>query len=158
MSKEIKTSNGYIITVDDEDFSTSNSFRWIGKVDRKSGAVYASRTVRISAGRKTTSAYLHRVLMSANRGEIVDHRNGNTLDNRRKNLRICTNSQNLMNRGKQKNNTTGFKGVSKVPYGFRATLKIGGKQVWSKNFKTAQDASNAYLAKAAEIHGGFFHA
>jgi HNH endonuclease len=49
--------------------------------------------------------------MSAKKGEVVDHINGDTLDNRRSNLRICTNRQNLLNRKKPSNNTSGFVGV-----------------------------------------------
>ena len=54
---------------------------------------------------------MHRAVIGARSGEIVDHKNGNGLDNRISNLRICTQSQNMMNKSKQKNKT-GYKGVS----------------------------------------------
>jgi len=56
--------------------------------------------------------YLHRLIMNPPANIQIDHKNLNKLDNRRCNLRICTHSQNGMNRGKQKNNTTGFKGIN----------------------------------------------
>ncbi len=57
--------------------------------------------------------YLHRFLLDAKEGEYVDHINFNTLDNRKSNLRICTNAQNLQHRSKlTKINTSGYHGIS----------------------------------------------
>jgi HNH endonuclease len=57
------------------------------------------------------SVLMARFIMGAKPGEIIDHRNHDTLDNRRKNLRICTSSQSAMNRRKRSSNTSGFIGV-----------------------------------------------
>ena len=55
---------------------------------------------------------IHRFVAKAKRGEYVDHINGDKMDARRSNLRVCTHAENLRNRGPSKNNTTGFKGVA----------------------------------------------
>ena len=61
---------------------------------------------------KGTQLLLHRFLMNTPKGMLTDHINGNSYDNRKSNLRICTHLENLQNRAKNKNNTSGVKGVS----------------------------------------------
>lgn len=84
---------------------------------------------------------------------VVDHVNGNPLDNRLANLRVGTQKENLYNRGPSRTNTTGYKGVSKIT-GYdlwRAT--IGGKHVGT--FKNPEDAAAAYQAEAKIRIGDF---
>jgi hypothetical protein len=89
----------------------------------------------------------------------LDHINGNRADNRLSNLREATHSENLCNRGKSKNNSTGFKGVffernsSKNPY--MARIGIGGKPIYLGHFPTPELAYEAYCKKATELHGEF---
>lgn len=110
--KEIEISQGYITIVDDEDYELINRHKW--KILRSRKRVYAAREVGKTKVRgKWETMLLHRFLTKAKKGEYVDHINGNTLDNRKENLRIASNSQNLGNRGKQKDNTSGYKGVVK---------------------------------------------
>ena len=89
--------------------------------------------------------------------EQVDHRDENGLNNQKYNLRFCTISQNLMNRGKQKNNTTGFKGVSwnKVCQKFDARLTAGGQQICLGLFKDPKEAALAWNIAAIQHHGEF---
>ena len=90
---------------------------------------------------------------------MVDHKNGNGLDNRRKNLRICTMSENMMNRGKTKVHSGKFKGVydcgdSKTnPY--TAKIQKDGKVYHLGHYKTPEEAAKTYDAKAKELHGEF---
>lgn len=68
--------------------------------------------VRFTENKKLKSILIHRVVVSAGKNEIVDHVNGNTLDNRKENLRIVTRNQNMQNCKTYKSSSTGFKGVS----------------------------------------------
>src|SRR5258708_31028872 len=104
MAKIIQLTQNQTSIIDDEDFEKINQFNWYyGKNS------YATRDIKINKKRK--SILLHREIINCLDNQMVDHINGNTLDNRKENLRICTKSQNGMNRGKQKNNTSGYKGV-----------------------------------------------
>lgn len=87
----------------------------------------------------------------------IDHINENKSDNRICNLRQANRSQNMFNRGKNKNNTSGFKGVvfCKDTGRWRAQMSIYGKSVNIGRFDTKEDAANAYLEKAKELRGEF---
>ena len=99
---------------------------------------------------------LHRIIYEMANGPIpegilIDHINTNSLDNRLCNLRLATNAENCMNRGANKNNTTGFKGVHKRDSGFRAVINVGGKPINLGTHSTPELAAEAYAA-ASKIH------
>lgn len=101
--------------------------------------------------------YLHRLILNAKKGEVVDHINGNTLDNRKSNLRICTMAQNSFNRSKQHDNTSGFKGVwyRKDTKKWAAEIRANGKKQRLGCFATPEEAYAAYCKAAKELHGEF---
>ena len=108
--KEIQLTQGKVALVDDEDYEYLNQWKWYAN-EWKGGKLYAVRNVRKN---KQYIGYesMHRLLSSNKDKKLVtDHINGNTLDNRKSNLRICTISENTKNRQIQKNNKSGFKGV-----------------------------------------------
>ncbi|HFZ4875223.1 HNH endonuclease [Serratia marcescens] len=76
----------------------------------------------------------------------IDHKNGNTSDNRIVNLRECSHGENMMNRGCHKNNTSGFKGVTLRECGskWRACISLNGKQISLGSYRKASQASSAY--------------
>ena len=89
---------------------------------------------------------LHRLIMGARKGEVVDHLNGNTYDNRKCNLRITDHSGNLRNTGKYKNNTSGYRGVQE--------LKDGRRKKWKAEVTIESKTKylgSAYTAKEAAI-------
>lgn len=100
---------------------------------------------------------MHLVIVPTSSGEVVDHCNRNTLDNRRCNLRRCTPQQNIANSKKRSTNQTGYKGVSKLPkYNqWRAVIRRGGKQVHLGYFRSDVDAAKAYDSAASELYGSF---
>lgn len=100
---------------------------------------------------------MHRLLLNFPEGMEIDHINGNRLDNRRANLRICSHMENLANRGKNSNNTSGFKGVTfdKKKKLYVAQLKRDSKNVFLGYSATPEGA--ALIRRTAEIqHFGEF--
>src|SRR5262249_956687 len=95
---------------------------------------------------------MHRLLTQCPDELEVDHANMDTLDNRRSNLRVCTRSQNLSNRRAQRNNTSGFKGVSlaKCNNLFKGTIQCNGVMYHLGYFASPAEAAQAYDAKAKE--------
>lgn len=94
---------------------------------------------------------LHRFLMNAPKGIVIDHKNRNPLDNRLNNLRPCTVQQNSMNRSVQCNNTSGVSGVywSNTYNKWIARIKINGKAKHLGYFKELEEATKA--RRQAEI-------
>lgn len=99
--REIKLTRGRVALVDDTDFEWLNQWKWTLLQDK-----YAHRN---AGGGKWIR--MHRLIIGAPIGFHVDHINGDGLDNRRSNLRLCSASQNLMNRGANKNSRSGYKDI-----------------------------------------------
>jgi hypothetical protein len=109
--KLIKLSKGKETMVDDEDFEFLSQWKWYAH-ERNSNKFYAVRKIRDKDG-KEIAIKMHRCLLDAPTGLIVDHIDGNSLNNQKLNLRICSNADNLKNRPKPKTNKLGYKGVSR---------------------------------------------
>jgi hypothetical protein len=116
---------------------------------------------RLKVAYNNTDYMAHRVVWLIVTGEWptheVDHINEDATDNRWINLRAATSSQNLRNRGPQRNNTTGYKGVTydKKRDCYIAGVKLNGYRHNLGTFRTPEDAYAAYCAKADELHGEF---
>src|ERR671923_1500933 len=147
MTKQIPLPRGLFALVDDADYEWLNQWKWSIGSNR-----YAYRINEQNRG-----IYMHRLITNAPNGMQVDHINGNKLDNRRENLRVCTKHENMRNRGKQKNNTSGYKGVSwrEKSKRYGAFIKIDGKYKMIGEYKTAEDAARAYNEFAKKYHGKF---
>lgn len=99
--KEIPLTRGYVAIVDDEDFEHLSQFKWYAS--GKPGNVYAVRKPPMVNGKRGGNIGMHREIMQA---IGVDHKNGNTMDNRRENLRLATEQQNAANRRKTRSKTS----------------------------------------------------
>jgi hypothetical protein len=101
--------------------------------------------------------YVHREIMDAGPDDYVDHINGNRLDNRRANLRICTQSENMRNQGLRSNNKSGTPGIHfcKTRRRWVAQIKVNGKQRLLGRFLDRQDALAARLAGEEKYFGEF---
>jgi len=106
--REIKISRGLIALVDDDDYDYLSGFFWQVRPSNKTS--YATRK-KPSANGKQTTVSMHREIMKAGPGQQVDHINGNGLDNRKENLRLCTVQENQYNTGPKSENS-GYKGVT----------------------------------------------
>ena len=109
---EIPLTRGQVAIVDAEDFEWLSQYKWFVSWREDARNYYANTYTDeiVSYGRKIES--MHRLIMKAKKGEIVDHINGNGLDNRKENLRIVTKRENSINSKIQSNNTSGVKGVA----------------------------------------------
>ncbi len=96
--------------VDDRDYGYLMQWKWRA-LEGRNETYRVARTVK-GHGAKRRSIYMHRVIMNYSGNMGIDHENNYALDNRRKNLRICTKSQNGHNTGRQVKNKSGHKGVS----------------------------------------------
>jgi len=158
----IPCTGGKSIIVDEDDAEFVLQHKWQVRQNPGRGRKwYVWRTMKgaVTASRATT-IYLHRVLLNAPKGKQVDHINGNTLDNRRANLRLCTASQNHANnpkprQGTRKTITSQYKGVVFWKNGWQAQTSHKGKFIHIGRFATEEDAARAYDAKAIELWGDF---
>jgi hypothetical protein len=147
MSKEIKLNHGKVAIVDDLDYALLSQYKW--KANGGYNTWYAYRC----EGNKTIA--MHREILCASKGVQVDHANGNGLDNRRINIRLCTQSQNNANIGKTSRNQSGFKGVTKSHRKWVASLSKDGHKILIGSFNTKQEAAQAYDEAARKYHGEF---
>lgn len=135
---------GYAL-VDDEDFEWLNQWKW--HISNE----YATRQ------EKRKNILLHRIILNTPQGMYTDHINGNGLDNRRNNLRVCTRSENQMNRKLQKNNTSGYKGISwnKRKERWAVRIYLNSEGFFLGYFNNKIKAATAYNQKAKELFGEF---
>ena len=147
--KRIPLTQGKFALVDNEDYDEFAKHTW-----RVTNSGYACRTLK-----HPVSVYMHKVILGAKPNEQGDHINGDRLDNRRRNLRLATNQQNLCNRGKQRNNTSGFKGVywHKSCQKWGASIKLNGTKIHLGLFDGKEIAHAAYCGAAKMYHGEFWH-
>ena len=105
---------------------------------------------------KLHNELLHRTLARAQKGCVVDHIDGDKLNNRLSNLRICTHSENMRNRKMSFSNISGLKGVEPTKSGtFRATIRVNKVIHRLGTFATAEAAHAAYCEASARLHGEF---
>ena len=143
--KEIKLTQGVVAKVDDEDFEELNQYKWYAMWDGYHW--YAMRSGPRDANGKRQTILMARVIMDAQPGQEVDHKdNMATLDNRRENLRLCTRSQNNANRKKRANCSSQYKGVTwdKQTGKWLARIGIHGKSVHLGRFDDETEAALVY--------------
>lgn len=134
------------VKVDADVFARAQKHSW--HMHRK----YPATT--LGSGRAAKKLYLHRFVLG-DLGTVIDHRNGDRLDNRRSNLRRATKSQNTANIGRISTNKTGFKGVMHYGDRFRAFAHLNGQTRYLGTFDSAKDAACAYDREAKRIFGRF---
>jgi hypothetical protein len=166
MTLTIPLSQGKQTIIDDEDWPLISQYTWHvhgKKWTSKDGTVvvrwYAGSNIPQPDGRKgyreLHNFLMHTLYEAPEPGATVDHINGNSLDNRRSNLRWATSSQNSANVTIRSHNTSGFKGIVKSGQKWRAKLNYKGRYIHLGYFSTPEEAAKAYDKKAFEIYGEF---
>jgi hypothetical protein len=146
---ESKKHGAFKVIIDDEDSVRVLEHTWCVSYSNVRGKV---RSIMTKVGEDTL--YLHSFIMKS---KMIDHIDGNIFNNVKANLRHCTNSQNLCNRGNQKNNTSGAKGVvwDKSRGKWSARIKKNSVTVNLGRFVDKSEAIKAYNLAALKIHGEF---
>jgi len=144
----IPLTKGKVAIVDAEDYAWLSQYKW--HASKKGYNWYACRNYNRSI------VCMHRVIMNAPKGMLVDHIDHNGLNNRRSNLRLCTSSQNHQNRERTRG-TSNYKGVyrEKRYRKWCASVYFEGRNHYLGSFSNEVEAARAYDKKAAELFGEF---
>lgn len=144
--KRIPLSRGKFALVDDCDFDELSKHRWFFAT-----AGYAWRTLKISECPHSYGKllYMHRSILNAQKGQEVDHINGDKLDNRRDNIRIASSRQNKLNKPKPRHNTSGVRGVNWNKGRRRWVARISVAVGQSKTIGYFRDKAAACAARSA---------
>jgi hypothetical protein len=157
MAKEIKITRGQFVLVDDSDYGWLSEFKWQALKDR-AGKFYAVRN-SLKADGTPRSIRMHRAILGLQHGDKQqgDHWNHNTLDNRRKNLRVCTSQENCRNQNPMPGFSSKYKGVSwhKQNKIWRVGIRIEGKKKHLGCFLDEAKAAQVYDDAAIKYYGAF---
>lgn len=156
MPKEVKLTRGLVSLVDDEDYDRVMQFCWQGYPHCKT--FYAQRSMQLGNGKQKT-VQLHRFILKLEaKTPIVDHRDGNGLNNQKSNLRLCSLAENARHLIRPPKNNTGYRGVyfdrNKERYIVQAHDRFG-KKMWVGTFKDLIEAALAFDRHAREHYGEF---
>ncbi len=149
--KTLELSSGDLVLIDDDVYDWAVAYRW-GRLGGRPGHPYVGRI------ENNRVFYLHRLVIGATHGEIVDHVDGDRLNNQRVNLRLVSPSENQQNRRAAKSNsTTGLRGVqfmgaSNLSKPYRAVVIVDRKRHLFGYFATAQEAGEAAAIARKELH------
>lgn len=152
--KLIPLTQGKFAQVDDEDFDWLSQWKWYAQKGGKT--YYAVRCSRKCGVKEFVK--MHRLILRLTDRKIKgDHEDLDGLNNQKTNLRPCTQSQNLMNRGAPRNSVSGIKGVywCKKRNNWRAKVKKDQKSYYLGRFNCKDEAGKAYDRKAKELFGEF---
>jgi HNH endonuclease len=163
--KEIPLTRGYVALVDDEDYEWLMQWKWnYHRVKKNIG--YATRTDRSSETGKQRTVRMHTAIMGTKTGFVIDHKNHNTLDNQKSNLRFCTQGQNVCNRDSRtkrdaprSRSFSQYKGVfQRIKPGknkWCARIYLTGKYKYLGCFENEVDAAKVYDRAARQYFGEF---
>ena len=154
VENKILTIEGYQVIISPQDYKRVSALKWFSNRHREPKIYFKNGTL---LNGKYKGIYLHRFILDAPTGIQVDHRDGDTLNCTRENLRLCTHSQNMQNRKKldHKNykGTWYEKGIKK----WRSRIVYNGKTVNLGCYRTEEAAHAAYMEAARKYHGEFAH-
>ena len=155
-SISISLTQGKVAIIDAADYTLASQYKWFAAFNKASGDWRAGRNKFRIDGTKYT-LYMHVLIMNPEPGYEVDHINGDTLDNRRCNLRLATSQQNRYNskKSQHKNATSQYKGVQLFKGKWRARIGHNGVRLYLGKFPSEIEAAKAYDEKALELFGAF---
>ncbi len=155
--KKIKLTQGKYALVDDEDYDFLNQWKWCAHYQptRNSGKYNAVRSAVVDG--KNITILMHRLIMDAPAGVIIDHKDRNPLNNQRHNLRFANHSLNGANMGLKRNNKSGYRGVywSEERKKYQAQIQVNQKMKNLGRYLSIKEAAMAYNRAAKEAFGEF---
>jgi len=156
--KTITLTRGYVAIVDDEDFEELSQYKWCAN-PLSQNRCYAQRSGRRVNGKQQKHVLMHRQILDAKKGQMVDHINHNGLDNRRENIRIATNRQNQWNQHKHRDSKSKYRGICWHKDYRKWMARISGPEgrITIGFFDSEDDAALAYDSRAKAIYGEFAH-
>ena len=149
MGSSIPLINGGFALVDPYDYERLIRYPW-----RRNNKGYAMYTYYDEKDVRH-EVYMHRVIMSLTRREVVDHIDGDRLNNTRANLRVCSQQQNLCYRRCFRNNESGYKGVTRRGKRWLARIYYDEQTVRFGLYARAEEAVLAYDCAARWLFGEF---
>lgn len=152
--KLIPLTQGYFAQVSNTDYRVLKRYKWRVQKRKKTKTLYAQRYFRDPVTGKPTTVSMHRQIMGFPKGLEVDHRDGDGLNNKRRNLRKATHRQNMANR---RNTGNQLKGITRERNGkWRAQIYgIDGRKKYLGTRDTKVEAHELYVVAAKEINGEF---
>lgn len=150
--KQIPLTQGKVTIIDDEDYELASLHKWYA---HKGCNTFYARTNVYKEGKRTITS-LHQLIMGTFPGKNVDHINGDGLDNRKENLRVCTTQENSRNSHYVKGSSV-YKGISfnKKRQKWQASIKFNGTNKFLGYFAEEIMAAQAYDRAASEYFGEF---
>lgn len=154
---ETKKFGKQVVLVDAQDSWLLTQYRWYLWSTKRHSGIYVVASESNKNPKQIHYKRLHQLILKADAGQIVDHVNGNPLDNRRKNLRITNSSGNNKNAGKRRNSKGKFKGVhySTREKKFKAQVQCDGKKINLGTYLSEVEAAKAYDIAALQYFGEF---
>lgn len=151
----VPLTQGKVALIDEEDAERVLAFKWCAEFSGENSV--SSRWYARHFFKNGQNIRLHRFVVNASPGTMVDHKNGDGLDCRRSNLRQCVKANNSQNCVLRVNNTSGFKGVTfdKRRNHWYARIKVDGKEIHFRSTNTAEESALIY-DEAARIYYGEF--
>lgn len=154
MKTIIGKKNKVQIKIDKEDYNRLKNEKWSFSFTEH-GYIFCNKYIgKINGKYKYERKYLHTLIMETPKGKFTDHINGDRLDNRKENLRICTSYENSLNTVSRSNSTSKYKGVykhSQNTHRWVMQIKYDGG-VYTSCHSSQKEAALAYNEKAKELH------
>lgn len=153
--RKIPLTQGKYTVVDEGLYNWLMKWRWYARWDPKGKRFYVGVKVK-NERNKYVEVQMHGIIVGLKKGQMGDHVNKNSLDNRLSNLRPCSPPHNQANTKIRSDNTTGYRGIKRRPSGtWAASIQVNKKAIYIGQFSTPEQAAHAYDAAAIRYCGEF---